>query len=85
MIVILRQSLKLKVLFDRKIEFSTAGLILYHYRCLLKKVSKEYVLTIAKYFLAMEREINLSNHFRPHPFLMKFSIFYNNKQFKEVT
>lgn len=51
-------------LFDLKIEMATAGLIPYYSRSLLKDVTKENSLTIAKYILAMKTEINLSDHYR---------------------
>ena len=51
-------------LFDIKIEMATAGLIPYYSRRLLKDVTKENSLTIAKYILAMKTEINLSDHYR---------------------
>lgn len=50
-------------LFDIKIKMVTAKLIPY-YRRLLKDISKENALTIAKYILAMKTEINLSDQYR---------------------
>lgn len=50
-------------LFDIKIKMVTAGLIPY-YRRLLKDISKENALTIAKYILALKTEINLSDQYR---------------------
>jgi hypothetical protein len=77
-------------LFDIKIKMVTAGLILY-YRRLLKDISKENALTIAKYILAMKTEINLSDQYRQYItyLLSKLSIFCNsnnnNKSFKQIT
>lgn len=50
-------------LFDIKIKMVTAKLIPY-YRRLLKDISKENTLTIAKYILALKTEINLSDQYR---------------------
>jgi hypothetical protein len=54
-------------LFDIKIKIKivTAGLIPY-YRRLLKDISEENALTIAKYILAMKTEINLSDQYTRH-------------------
>ena len=67
-------------LFDIKIEMATAGLIPYYSRRLLKEVTKENALTIAKYILAMKTEINLSDHYRQDVIylLSKLSICCNN-------
>jgi hypothetical protein len=81
-------------LFDIKIEMATAGLIPYYSRRLLKDVTKENSLTIAKYILAMKTEINLSDHYRQDVIylLSKLSIFCNNsnnnnnnKSFKQIS
>jgi integrase len=83
-------------LFDLKIEMATAGLIPYYSRRLLKEVTKENALTIAKYILAMKTEINLSDHYRQDVIylLSKLSIFCNNsnnnnnnnsKSFKQIS
>ena len=66
-------------LFDIKIERATAGLIPYYSRRLLKEISKENALTIAKYILAMKTEINLSDHYRQDViYLSKLSTFDSN-------
>jgi hypothetical protein len=81
-------------LFDIKIEMDTAGLIPYYSRRLLKEVTKENALTIAKYILAMKTEINLSDHYRQDVIylLSKLSICCNNsnnnnnnKSFKQIS
>lgn len=74
------------VLFDRKIQDVTAGLIPY-FQKLLYRLSKENGWTIANYIMSMRTEMNLTNNYRRDvvKVLAHFSIFYNNKSFKQVT
>jgi len=74
------------VLFDRKIQDVTAGLIPY-FQKLLYKLPKENACTIANYIMSMRTEMNLTNNYRRDvvKVLANFSIFCNNKLFKHVT
>src|SRR5690349_15523545 len=74
------------VLFDRKIQDVTAGLIPY-FQKLLYKLPKENAWTIANYIMSMRTEMNLTNNYRRDvvKVLANFSIFCNNKLFKHVT
>ena len=74
------------VLFDRKIQNVTAGLIPY-FQKLLYTLSKENAWTIANYIMSMKTEMNLTDNYRRDTVkvLAYFSIFYNNKSFKQIT
>jgi integrase len=50
-------------------------------------VNRENALTICDYTLSLKSEINLSNNYRKDviDLLFKFSAFFNNKSFKEIT
>jgi len=74
------------VLFDRKIQDVTAGLIPY-FQKLLYKLPKENAWTIANYIMSMKTEVNLTDNYRRDVLkvLANFSIFCNNKLFKQVT
>ena len=74
------------VLFDRKIQDVTAGLIPY-FQKLLYTLSKENAWTIANYIMSMKTEMNLTDNYRRDTVkvLAYFSIFYNNKSFKQIT
>ena len=74
------------VLFDRKIQDVTAGLIPY-FQKLLYKLPKENAWTIANYIISMRTEVNLADNYRRNIIneLPHFSIFCNNKSFKQVT
>ncbi len=74
------------ILFERKIDDVTSGLIPY-FRKLLYKISKENAWTIANYIASMRTEVNLSDHYRLDIIheLTNFSIFCNHKSFRQLT
>jgi hypothetical protein len=74
------------VLFERKIEDVTSDLIP-SFQKLLYKISKENAWTIANYIISMKTEVNLADNYRRNIIkeLAHFSIFCNNKSFKQVT
>ena len=74
------------VLFERKIEDATSGLIPY-YQKLLYSTSQGNAWIIANYIMSMRTEMNLSDNYRGGTIkvLTKFSIFCNNKPLKQIT
>ena len=73
-------------LFERKIEDVTSGLR-HYYRRLLYSISQDNAWTIANYLMSMRTEMNPTDNYRGDTIkgLAKFSIFHNNKPFKQVT
>jgi hypothetical protein len=72
--------------FERKIEDVTSDL-LPSFQKILYKISKENAWIIANYIISMRTEINLADNYRLNIIkeLANFSIFCNNKSFKQVT
>ena len=68
------------VLFDRKIQDVTAGIIPY-FQKLLYKISKENAWTIANYIISMRTEMNLTDNYRRDTIkgwpIFQFSIIIN--------
>jgi hypothetical protein len=52
------------VLFDRKVEVASEGLIPSFSRCFYDMPSKNNALTLAEYIIALKSEINLSDNYR---------------------
>jgi hypothetical protein len=74
------------VLFDRKIEIATEGLIPYFSK-LCYELPHENALTIANYIISMKTEINLSPNYRKESIrsLCQLSKFCNHKSFRSLT
>jgi len=74
------------VFFEQRIGDATSGLIP-HFSKLLYKLSKENTWSIANYIISMRTEVNISDHYRRNiiSVLTNFSIFYNNKSFRQLT
>jgi hypothetical protein len=74
------------VLFDRKIEIASEGLISCYYRCFYKMPLKN-ALTLAAYVISMKSEINLSNNYRREVIqkLSRLSIYHGKTLLKDMT
>jgi integrase len=75
------------VLFDRKVEIASEGLISCYSRCFYKIPLKENALTLASYVTSMKSEINLSNSYRREVIqkLSRLSIYHGKTLFKDMT
>jgi integrase len=74
-------------LFDRKIDFVTAGIDQF-FSSKLRTLPKHNALTIIDYVLAMKNEINLSDGYRRLNIYVLYSIskfFANKKSYREIT
>jgi hypothetical protein len=74
-------------LFDRKVDFITAGLAAGYAKSLKNEVTQGNALIMCAYILSMKTEINLSDNYRKSNIdtLVKFSKFHNHKPFRQIT
>ena len=75
------------VLFDRKVDIASEGLISCYSRCFYKIPLKENALTLANYVISMKSEINLSNNYRREVIqkLSRLSIYHGKTLFRDMT
>lgn len=75
------------VLFDRKVEIASEGLISCYSKCFHKIPSKKNALILADYVIAMKSEINLADNYRREVIqkLSGLSIYHGKISFKDMT
>jgi integrase/recombinase XerD len=80
------QKASASALLDRKIEECTAGLLVSTTKQLYS-IGEDNAATVVKYIEIMKTEVNPSDHYRRDVILLlcRFSRYYNNKPFKEIS